>query len=67
MTARERANIRWGMTEQSRVRILYVHHQQGCHGRKRDNRTCPCWKEAFEMLKVDPDLILSDGTLGGIE
>jgi len=47
-------------------RILYVHHERGCHGKKRHERTCACWEEAFEMLRVDPDLILSDGTRGGI-
>jgi hypothetical protein len=69
MTARERANVRWKMTEApvgTQVRVLYVHHERGCHGRKRNNRTCACWLEAFEMLKVDPDLVLSDGTRGGV-
>jgi len=79
MTARERANIRWGMTtalganirwgevDPSKVRVLYVMHERGCHGRKRHNRTCACWREAFKMLAADPDLILSDGTRGGIK
>jgi len=67
MTARERANIRWKMVpDPTKVRILYVMHERGCHGRKRHNRTCVCWREAFKMLAADPDLILSDGTRGGI-
>lgn len=68
MTARERANIRWKMTPaMTEVRILCVHHERGCHGKKRNNRTCACWEEAFEMLRVDPNLILSDGTRGGVD
>jgi hypothetical protein len=66
MTARERANIRWKMDLPATKRILYVHHERGCRGKKRNSRSCACWKEAFEMLAVDPDLILSDGTRGGV-
>jgi hypothetical protein len=66
VNARQRADQRWKMGAYKPQRILYVHHERGCHGKKRHERTCACWEEAFEMLRVDPDLILSDGTRGGI-
>lgn len=67
MTARQRAEIRWGMAlPKAPQRVLYVHHERGCHGKKRGNRTCACWRKALTFLAAHPDVILSDGTRGGI-